>query len=138
MFYECNGNSRNIEAKINSRTDTFLTFMKIMLTLVSMFFAGEKNHWFSIAMLNIFGIIAYYKYKTTWPYYNENMNKFYCSGVALFVWANFCLFLCKILEQTQFNGGLQIYFFGIPVIAGIIWLENDRRVELLCKNITYF
>lgn len=63
MFYESNSNSTDIEAKINARTDTFLTVMKIVLTLVSMFFPGEKYHWFSIAMLNIFGLIAYFKYK---------------------------------------------------------------------------
>lgn len=55
-----------------------------------------------------------------------------------FLWQNIILTLCKILEHTEFSGGLEIYFLGLPLIAGLIIFEKDSRLELLMKNINNF
>lgn len=52
-----------------------------------------------------------------------------------FLWQNIVLTLCKILENSEFNGGLQIYFLGLPLMIGLIVCETDSRlVKILLKK----
>ena len=46
------------------------------------------------------------------------------------------LTLCKILERTDFNGALQVYFMGLPLVIGLIIFEKDTRKDLLLKKIS--
>ena len=46
------------------------------------------------------------------------------------------LTLCKILERTDFNGALQVYFMGLPLVIGLIIFEKDTRKVLLLKKIS--
>ena len=46
------------------------------------------------------------------------------------------LTLCKVLEKTDFNGALQFYFMGLPLVIGIIIFEKDTRKDLLLKKIS--
>jgi hypothetical protein len=77
-------------------------------------------------------------FKRKWPYFNERMNKFICLLTGNFLWSNLILILNKILENTEFNGGIQIYFLGLPLIFGLILFSDDERILLLMKNINNF
>ena len=55
------------------------------------------------------------------------MNRLKSVLTCLFVWANFILFVCKVLEYSQFNGGLQLYYLGLPLIVALIIFEKDDR-----------
>lgn len=39
------------------------------------------------------------------------------------------LFLCKVIEDTSFNGGLQLFFLGIPLVLALVWLTRDSRKD---------
>lgn len=57
---------------------------------------------------------------------------------GIFLWANLLLIIVKILEHTDFTGGLQIYFLGLPLIVALVVFDKDKRVELLVKNLNNF
>lgn len=57
-------------------------------------------------MLIIVSFIAYFNYRSNWPYFNDRMNVFFCALCGLFLWANLVLFLAKMLENTDFSGAL--------------------------------
>lgn len=66
------------------------------------------------------------------------MNKYFCVMTGIFLWANILLIIVKILEYTEFDGGLQIYFLGLPLVVALVLYDKDKRVELLVKNINNF
>ena len=105
-YFESRSTSNDLAAKVTSRADVFLIIMKTILLYAFAFLAKDEYHWFIIAVLIVVSIIAYFNYRSNWPYFNDKMNIFYCALCALFVWGNLTLFLAKLLENTEFSGAL--------------------------------
>ena len=112
--------------------------MKTILLYIFAFLAQTTYHWFIIALLIILSTIAYYNYRTNWPYFNDKLNIFFCALTGLFLWGNLVLFLAKLLESTEFSGALQLYFLGLPLVIGLVIFDRDDRVNLLLQNINNF
>lgn len=47
---------------------------------------------------------------------------------ALALWSTIALFLVKILEPTKFNGGLELWLLGLPLIGAVFYLQPEDRV----------
>jgi hypothetical protein len=137
-YFDSQSTSHDIAARVNSRSEVFVIFMKIVLIYFFVFLANPEYQWFIIALLNILSVIAYSNFRNNWPYFNDKMTKFYCVLTGIFLWANFNLLIAKILESTEFSGALQLYFLGLPLIIGLIIFSKDERIELLLKNINNF
>jgi hypothetical protein len=112
--------------------------MKTILLYLFAFLAKSQYHWFIIAVLIILSIIAYFNYRSNWPYFNDKMNVFFCALTALFIWGNIVLFLAKLLEDTEFSGAIQLYFLGLPLVVGLVIFDKDDRISLLLRNINNF
>lgn len=91
-----------------------------MLTYLYTFVGKQEYHWFLIAFLLITSIIGYTNYKNNWPFFNDKMNIFHSVLTGIFLWGNFVVVIAKILESTTFDGALQLYFLGLPLITGLI------------------
>jgi hypothetical protein len=137
-YYESRSTSNDLAAKVTSRADVFIVIMKTILLYIFAFLASRTYHWFIIALLIIVSSIAYYNYRTNWPYFNDKMNVFFCALTALFLWGNLVLILAKLLENTNFSGALQLYFLGLPLVIGLVIFDRDDRVNLLLQNINNF
>jgi len=96
-YFESRSTSNDLAAKVTSRADVFIVIMKTILLYLFAFLAKERFHWFIIAVLIIVSFIAYYNYRTNWPYFNDRMNVFFCALTGLFLWANIVLILAKLL-----------------------------------------
>jgi hypothetical protein len=83
-------------------------------------------------------LIIYKGFRDNWPYYSDYMNRLMSLVTGLFLWGNFVLIIVKILEKTEFDGGLQIYFLGLPLVGLMIVYSKDERIELLNRNINNF
>lgn len=59
----------------------------------------------------------------------------YC---GIFCWHATVLLICKLLEYTSFNGGLELFFVGIPIVSIIILCLKDVKLSLLLTNINKF
>jgi hypothetical protein len=97
-----------------------------------------ENHWLVISTTFIMSLIIYKGYRDNWPYYSDYMNRLMSLVTGLFLWGNFVLIIVKILDGTQFDGGLQIYLLGLPLVGLMIVFGKDERVELLNRNINNF
>lgn len=80
----------------------------------------------------------YRGFRDNWPYYSDFMNKLMSLVTGIFVWGNVVLVIVKILENTEFDGGLQIYFLGLPLVSLMIVYAKDERIKLLNSNINNF
>jgi hypothetical protein len=47
---------------------------------------------------------------------------------GLFLWGNFVLIVVKLLEKSEFDGGIQIYFLGLPLVGLMIVYGKDERI----------
>jgi hypothetical protein len=137
-YFESRSTSNDLAAKVTSRADVYIVIMKTILLYVFSFLVKPQFHWFIIALLIILSAIAYFNYRTNWPYYNDKMNVFFCALTGLFLWGNLVLCLAKLLETTQFSGALQLYFLGLPLVIGLVIFDRDDRVQLLLTNINNF
>lgn len=137
-YFESRSTSNDLAAKVTSRADVFIVIMKTILLYIFSFLAYQQYHWFIIAVLIIVSFIAYFNYRSNWPYFNDKMNVFFCALTALFFWANLVLILAKLLENTDFSGALQLYFLGLPLVIGLVVFDRDDRVSLLLQNINNF
>ena len=54
----------------------------------------------------IMSFIIYKGFRDNWVYYSDFMNKLMSLVTGLFLWGNFVLIIVKILENTEFDGGL--------------------------------
>lgn len=66
------------------------------------------------------------------------MNRYFFALNGVLFWGNLVLAITKILEKTEFSGGLQLYFLGLPLVIGLTVFDTDERVSLLLKNINNF
>ena len=57
---------------------------------------------------------------------------------GIFLWTTFCQIIIKTLERTSFDGGLQIYLLGIPLVIAIIVSSPDKKMQVLTTNINNF
>jgi hypothetical protein len=105
-YFESRSTSNDLAAKVTSRADVFIVIMKTILLYVFAFLVKRSFHWFIIVLLIILSAIAYFNYRSNWPYFNDKMNVFFCALTALFLWGNLVLFLAKLLETTRFSGAL--------------------------------
>jgi hypothetical protein len=116
----------------------FIVVMKTILLYVFSFLVRKQFHWFVICLLIVLSTIAYFNYRSNWPYFNDKMNIFFCGLTGLFLWGNLVLLLAKLLETTRFSGALQLYFLGLPLVIGLVIFDRDDRVQLLLTNINNF
>lgn len=137
-YFESRSTSNDLAAKVTSRADVFIVVMKTILLYVFSFLVRKQFHWFVICLLIVLSTIAYFNYRSNWPYFNDKMNIFFCGLTGLFLWGNLVLLLAKLLETTRFSGALQLYFLGLPLVIGLVIFDRDDRVQLLLTNINNF
>lgn len=54
------------------------------------------------------------------------------------LWSNIAILISKILENTRFNGGFQLFFLGCPLVVGILIFTRDHRREELLYSVSNF
>lgn len=137
-LYESQESPNDISAKVSSRADFTVLIVKIVILYQYSFFYQRENHWFVITTTFIMSFIMYQGFRNNWPYYSDYMNKLQMVCTGIFVWGNTVLIIVKLLENTEFDGGLQIYFLGLPLVILMIMYSKDERVKLLNSNINNF
>jgi hypothetical protein len=48
---------------------------------------------------------------------------------GIFAWANIVLFITKVLYFTTFNGGLQLFLLGVPLIIALMVFKKEERID---------
>lgn len=134
-FFESRTTTNDPMAKVNSRADVFLILIKISIMYLFLVLNQENQHWFVITIMLILSLVAYFNYRNNWPFHLNFMNRYLQILTGIFLWSNICLAFAKLTSETKFDGSLQIYFMGLPLIILISLFEKDTRARLLIKNI---
>jgi hypothetical protein len=111
---------------------------RIVLIMTFTFLTSENHLWFLIVKATSLSLITFYKYYYTWPYHNETITTLFSVASGIVAWANISLIIAKLLEHTKYNGGIQLFFLGIPLVISIIVFTKDERIEMLMKNVANF
>ena len=130
--------STDVSARINPRADFLLLLQKIIMVVVFSFFRSGEDVWFLVTKLTALSSAIFLRYYLSKPYHNDKINIIYSICTLIFWWANSCLFISQVLSETTFNGGLELFFLGIPLVVSLIIYARDKRVELLMINASNF
>ena len=137
-YYETKSTSNDPSARTNSRVDMMSILQKIICIVLFTFFQTDEYRWLLCIVLIILSAIIYYKMSHERPYYNETIADIWNVLTGLFVWTNLCLLVAMALENTDFNGALQIYFLGFPLVIVLIATSKDHRKKLILKPLDQF
>lgn len=86
----------------------------------------------------IFSSLTFERFATLRPYHNEKIQRLQLLFRSLAVWSTFVLFIAKLLQPTLFNGGLELWLLGLPLVVGMVFFRRDTHLKLLLVNLTHF
>lgn len=72
------------------------------------------------------------------PYYDYEVGKFYSIISTYYLYANVMLLLCKLFENSDFNGGLIAWVIGLPFLVSIMLMTKKSKIETLVKSQSKF
>ena len=139
IFYETKTSDKITGAKTNSNADLVSLAVKIALIMIYSFLVWDKHlHWIVVSLTLFCGFIQFYVYWVERPFYEEYMNTAFLIHTGIFFWSTVVLFVLKVLEHAEFNGGVYVFIIGTPIIVCIIITQRDHRFNLLMQNINKF
>ena len=120
----------NVNIKYTTSHDVYSVNIKTYFVLI---YSVLKNQDISIlwqwgvATLNLLlmgiTLIHYMKIK---PYLNTSIMKCELVSYLILFWSYLVLFICIILHSTDFNGGIYLFFAGVPFIIAICLTKGNN------------
>ena len=139
IFYEQKTSMDKEEAKTSSYADLTSLFVKIVLILIYSFLVWTKDyHWIVVPATTLTCFLQFYVYWTERPFYDERTNMAFFIHTGIVFYSTVVLLLLKILESSEFDGGIFILFIGGLLVSYIILTQKDKRFSLLLMNINKF
>lgn len=134
-YYESRISSKNRQARSNSRADVSFIVNKIALQV---FFSFFNEEWLLILIIFIGGCIMAYYYIYDDPFYDKIVGNLFKILSGLYLWTCIVLLTLKILESTNFQGGVIIWVSPMPFIVFISVSFSRHSLKTLLKNQTKF
>jgi hypothetical protein len=78
---------------------------------------------FKSIVLCVMSTFVFLQYVTLKPYYYSATQTLVEIFSGIFTWTNYVLLFTQLLGDTQFNGALEIYLLGIPIICVLIYTK---------------
>ena len=134
FFYPFNYYASSI--RIQSTNDNTFIFIKYIFCLK---FILVKNEYLSIAILFIFSLYAMIQEYNEYTYNNNKIETFINLKYFLAFWTYLMLLLAKFFENTEINGLIYIFSFGIPIVLlCCILLINKQNSSFNYNNEIYY
>lgn len=137
-YFETKTSTHNQSAKSNSKSDVFMLFCKFASAILFAFLESDSSEWILIIILFFLSAFMFISYYEERPYYNDKMMKVFLVVTGIYFWNTLVLLIGKILENTNFNGNLSLFFLGVPIIIVIILTNYDNKLSVLLTNINKF
>ncbi len=134
-FFETKISSSDPSARANARNDFWSMLFKTLCNLLSALLLGDDYRWVNIVVLIIGGVVLHIKQRADRPYYNDLVNVVADINNGVFLWATAMLVVVMLLEKENFDGGLQIFLMGLPLVILLMLTGSDPRRDMLLKNI---
>eukprot|EP01022_Parablepharisma_sp_SALTPOND_P033551 TRINITY_DN88_c0_g1_i1.p1 TRINITY_DN88_c0_g1~~TRINITY_DN88_c0_g1_i1.p1 ORF type:complete len:1755 (-),score=211.95 TRINITY_DN88_c0_g1_i1:16687-21951(-) len=137
-FFESKNEPTDPSARVNARAEAWQNVYKIVCILLTTFFIQDEYRWMLTVVITAGAYMIFRKSFDEQPFYNETMNHVVDVVNGIFLWSCVVLCLVMLLEDTEFSGGVQLFFLGSPVVGFIIYSGTDRRKKLLMNPIEQF
>ena len=135
-YFDCRFSINDHGARSSSRADSFLVITKIIQILFMYYaFAIREIHWIIIILQWVISYFMFYFYYAYHPYYNESANTMRVISNGLYLWSNTVLLIGKILENSEFNAGIELVLVGSIFFILYILLTRTNRLKSLLKDI---
>ena len=134
-FFETKISSSDPSARANARNDFWNMLFKTLCNLLAALLLGNDYRWVNIVVLIVGGTVLYIKQRNDRPYYNDMVNVVADINNGIFLWSTAMLVVVMVAEDKKFEGGLQVYLMGLPLVILLMLTKGDPRRELMLKNI---
>ena len=134
-FFESKLSSADPSARSDSRNEFWSMVFKSVCCILATFFITNDYRWVNTIVFTIGSIVLYIKQRMERPYYNEVINIIADVNNGIFIWSTLMLIVVMAAEDTNFNGGVQAFLMGIPLIIILLVTQNDHRKDMLLKGI---
>ena len=101
-------------------------------------FGQKSSEWILIIIIFFLSASIFFSYLEERPYYDEKIMKAYLVTTGLYFWNNIVLLIGKILEFSNFDGCLPLFFVGLPIVIALILTNFDEKLSILLTNINKF
>ncbi len=102
------------------------------------FLKRPEQQWFLVAVLVILSLLTFERFATLRPYHNQRISQLQLLFRALAVWSTFSLFIAKLLQPSLFNGGLELWLLGIPLVLGMVFFKRETHLKILLQGLANF
>jgi len=134
-FFETKLSSSDPSARANSRNEFWAMAFKTLCNIMATFFIADEYRWMNIIVFLVGGTVLYIKQRADRPYYNEMVNTVSDVNNGIFLWSSCMLVIVMIAEDTSFDGGIQAFLMGVPLVILLLFTKGDPRKEMLLKPI---
>lgn len=136
MYYETKYGTHNPTAKLTSKCDLFLMYVKVIMVVVYTFISRNgDNQWIYIFFLMFFSLYLAYSFYEHQPYFNKITMKMHNALCLVYLYTNGVLLIAKCFEHSAFNGALGLLFIGLPIVVLIVVFEKDKVLSGLVESI---
>lgn len=132
-FFEPRMNSGDRTAREDSTGEVAFIINKVACQ-VMFSFLGSGDSWILIIVTFVLSLWLWKVYNIDDPYYDNEVGNFYNIITTYYLWTNFCLLISKLLEQTDFNGGLIMWIIGLPFLVMIMLSTKKSRIDTLLRS----
>jgi len=138
ILFEAKETSNDPSSRIHARNNFYQNCFKLACIILTIFFTDDSYRWTIIIFMLTFSMIIYTKIRRERPYHRDRFNKIAEVIYCIFIWACCCLVIVMASEDSDFNGGMQVFIIVIPLIGIIVVTRESRRHTLLLKTIDEF
>ncbi len=134
-LFETKISSSDPSARANARNEFWSMMFKTLCVLLESFFISDEYRWVNIVAFAAGGIVLYIKQRNDRPYYNDMVNIVADINNGVFMWSTSMLTIVMVAENDKFEGGIQAYLMGLPLIVLLMITKGDPRRDVLLKSI---
>ena len=90
--------------------------------------------WPLVVILFLGSVLVFHNFYYSDVYYSDTVHSSWKVYSILQFWICFTLFSVKVLEKTDYSGGIFIWIYGSPVLVAIVLVNNRTQTDILLLN----
>ena len=106
VYFENRVMSGNVFAKVNARAELLNHILKVVTMMFFTVLGSSSFQWTLTIVLLLGSFVAYLAFQNTDVYISDKVQALWKVYSGLYFWTCFVLFLTKLLEHTEYAGGI--------------------------------
>ena len=128
-FSDIRKNSFSCTSKKSNEADLSLILLKIYIVAEDAFYAREGYDFSVILISSALVFFVAYNYFYYRPFYNKTIMTIYLCLISVLSFSYLCLIACYLLRNSNFNGGIGLFFCGSLMIVMFLIGNSVKMVD---------